>query len=35
MMSITVLFLLGAWHWTMAARLLRRESAAAGATQGP
>ena len=35
MMSITVLFLLGAWHWAMAARLLRREAAAAGATQGP
>jgi MFS family permease len=31
MMSITVLFLLGAWQWALAARSLRRESEAAGA----
>ena len=28
MMSLNVLFLLGAWHWTLAARSLRREAAA-------
>jgi MFS family permease len=31
MMSITVLFVLGAWHWSLAARILKREAVATSA----